>query len=47
MLFSEHHVERLHDGGLAGLVFAVDDHDAGLRQLIEDQVLNAADVAKF
>ena len=47
MLFGEHHVERLHDGGLAGFVLAMDDHDAGLGQLIEDQVLNAADVVKF
>ena len=47
MFFGEHHVERLHDGGFAGLVFAVDDHDAGLGQIIEDQVLDAPDVIKF
>ena len=47
MLFGEHHVECLHDGGLAGLVLAMDDHDAGLGQLIEDQVLNAANVGEF
>ena len=47
MLFGKHHVERLHDGGLTGLVLTMDDHDAGFWQLIQDQVLNAADVIKF
>ena len=47
MFFGEHHVKRLHDGGLACLVLAVDDHDAGLRQLIEGQVLNTADIGEF
>ena len=47
MFFGEHHIECLHDGGLACLVLAVDDHDAGLRQLIEGQVLNTADIGEF
>ena len=47
MFFGEHHVERLHDGGLACLVLAVNDHDAGLRQIVEDQVFNATDIGEF
>ena len=47
VLFRQHGIDGFHDGGLAGLVLTVDDHDAGLRQLFDTQMLDAADVPDF
>ena len=47
VLLRENDVNGLHHRGLAGLILALDDHHAGLREVLQQQVLDAADVSQL